>query len=409
MTSTDLSSDHTAATRVGYDPYSPEAMTDPRDLYAQLRARGPVHYLPDYNAWALASFEAVWQVARDHDNFTFVRGMPPNSALLGEPTTVSFTALPNEEHLQRRRILRHGYRHAAADEDEQHIRTTARAVLEPLLARPDRRMDVYRDYSSRVAAQFAGAKVGLPPEDAERIRRRCDDIFAREPGQKGTSEANRMAAMEVGAYLHELVARARQDRSLAHGDLAALLDATTYSRPLTDEEIVGDLFTLLVTGSETTETAAAATVYYLAQHPEQLAEVRADHGLIPFAFTETVRYDHPTDLLCREVLNEVEVCGQTLRPGQPVLMLWGSASRDESEFPNANVYDIHRRYQRHLLYGQGQHRCLGEHLALRMGTVILDELFSAIGDFEVNFDACTRRCGEFLKGFNAVPITFTPR
>lgn len=394
---------------VDYDPYSPEAMVDPRPLYARMRAEGPVHRVEKYDAWALAGFEAVWQVCKDTTNFTCTHGMPPGSALLGEPVGVSFAALDPPLHRLRRRILAPNYTREAAERDTPVIREIARQILGPLLADGEGEMDVYRDYATRVAARVAGYKAGVPDADAERIRNRCADAFIREPGQVGTSATNVAALMESHAYLQDLVEAARKDPDLARGDLAALLAGTVDGRPLTDEEIVGDLFTVLITGSETTETTVAAALYYLAQHPDQLAAVQADPSLIPDAFVETIRFDHPTDLLCRMTAHEVEVEGTTLQPGEPVILLWGSVGLDENEYPDADRFDIRRRPSRSLIFGHGQHKCIGEHLAVRMGTVMLEEFFAAVERYEVDFDRCERKYVEFVKGFSSVPVRFVAR
>ncbi|MGJ3508604.1 cytochrome P450 [Enemella sp. A6] len=389
-----------------YDPYWPEAMFDPRELYATMHEQGPVHYLPEYDAWAVSGFEALWQIARDTKNFHFTSGAPPNCGLLREPAGASFVHLPNAAYRPRRQVLAPAYRKSSADVDEPYIRQVAGSVLASVLARGDGRMDVFADYTSRVTSRIAGYKVGLPDEDAEYVRGLCDVNLARTPGQKGSTPQNLAGVGEAHRYLHDLVTRARRDPAQARGDLAALLEARIDGEPLTDEQIVADLIAIMITGSETTEIGAAATIYYLAEHPEQLAEVQADHSLIPAAFLETLRYDHPTDLLLREVLQEVEVAGVTMKPGQPVIMMWGAANRDPAEFPNPDVYDIHRRYKRHLLFGSGQHKCLGEFLALRMGAVILEEFFTAIADYTVDVANCTRKSAEFVKGFNSVPITY---
>jgi cytochrome P450 len=374
-----------------------------------MRAEGPVHRVERYDAWALAGFDAVWQVCGDTRNFTCTKGVPPGSALLGEPVGISFAALDPPVHRQRRRILAPGYSRDAADRDEPVIRALAREVLEPLVAAGHGEMDVYADYASRVAARVAGYKAGVPAEDAERIRDRCAEAFTREPGQRGTSPENAAALIESHRSLQDLVTAARRDPDRARGDLAALLAGRVDGRPLTDEEIAGDLFTVLITGSETTETTVAATLYYLAQHPEQLAAVQADHSLLQRAFVETIRYDHPTDLLCRDTTHEVDVAGTTLRPGQPVILLWGSVGLDEEEHPGAERFDIHRRPGRSLIFGHGQHQCIGEHLAVRMGTVMLEEFFAAVATYEVDIARCRRKYAEFVKGFNAVPIRFTAR
>ena len=109
------------------------------------------------------------------------------------------------------------------------------------------------------------------------------------------------------------------------------------------------------------------------------------------------------------VRQDVEIGGRTLRAGQGVLLLWGSANRDEAEFPDAARFDLHRRPRRSLIFGHGQHQCIGEHIGMRMGTVMLEELLGAITDYSVDFDGVHRRCGEFLKGYDRVPVMVTPR
>ena len=164
--------------------------------------------------------------------------------------------------------------------------------------------------------------------------------------------------------------------------------------------IAAELHTIMVTASETTELAVAGTVYYLSRDRVQLDEVLADRSLVPWAFAETVRYDHPTNMLCRSVRADmVDVGGKTLRHGQGVLLLWASANRDEAVFPDADRYDVHRRPGRTLLFGHGQHKCLGEHLAMRVGSALLDELLVRVADYEVDEAGCGRLYGEFLKGY----------
>lgn len=406
--STTISNSSESEAAVDYDPFAPESMVDPRPIYEALRKSGPIHYLPKYDAWAVAGFNAAWKIARDAKNFTTMnRGMPPISALLGEPTMVNFTAMDSRDHSASRRLLQPAYNAKAADHDEEFMRGLAREVLHPLVESGDGTMDVFKDYANRVAARFAARKVGIPDVDAERIRKRSEEFFTREYGQVGTSDTNGAAGAEVFGYLQQLLSDARKAPSTATGDLAVMLDAEINGRKLTDDEILGNLFTLVVTGSETTETSVAATLYYLAQHPDQLADVRRDRSLLQNAFMEAVRYDHPTDIMCREVAHEVEVAGHTLKPGQQVIMLWGSVNRDEAEFENAHVFDIHRTYPRHLLFGFGQHRCLGEAVALRLGTVLLQEFFAVVDTFEVDWDNCERKYAEFVQGFQSVPITFT--
>jgi len=210
---------------VDYDPLSEEAMTDPQSLYAQLRAEDPVHYMARYDAWALASFSAVWQVCSDTSSFSVQRGPTPNQILLGEPASdLTFAGLDPPQHRLRRRVLAPYYTRDSADRDDATIRTIARAVLDPLLATAGR-FDAYADYAHVVAGRFAATKAGVPLGDADHLREQIAASFHREQGQRGTSAVNVAATIEVFTYLQSLVVECRRDRERATGVLGPLLDA----------------------------------------------------------------------------------------------------------------------------------------------------------------------------------------
>jgi cytochrome P450 len=393
---------------VAYDPYSDEAMVNPHRLYAALRADDPVHRLAGYDAWALAGFDEVWQACADTANFSVRRGQTPNQVLLGEPAmNLTFPELDPPEHRLRRRALAHAYTREAALADVAALEVLAAEVLAPLLEQGE--FDAFDDYAGTVSARFAAAKAGVPPSDVDTVRRLLHAAIAREPGQRGTSPANAAAMGEVFGYLAQLIGTCRTDRSLARGLLADLIDVQFDGVPLSTEQIAAEIHTLLVTGSETVELASAAALVHLDATPAQKREVLDDPSLASALFAEAVRFDHPTDMLCRVVTNDVTVGGHVLRAGQGVLLLWASANRDEREFERADVFDVHRRAERSLLFGHGQHKCIGEHVAMRMGTAILGTLLRSVEDYSVDHARTRRRPGEFLKGYDAVPLQVRPR
>ncbi|GMU79889.1 MAG: cytochrome P450 [Acidimicrobiia bacterium] len=394
---------------IDYDPYGDDAMTDPRSLYARMVADAPLHPIPEHDAWAAVGFDAVWDICLDTKHFTCTRGQTPNQVLLGEPTGHTFPELDPPEHRLRRRVLADAYTREAAVRDAPMIRAIAVDVLEPLLDHGPVTIDAHRDYAARVTARVAARKAGLPDADAERIRHRMDDMFTRVPHQRGSSPENLAAIGDVFGYLMGVIAEARRDPGSASGLLPRLLDATVDGEALSDEQIAGELHTVMVTGSETTELAVAATLYHLAANPEQLAAVRADPALASHAFAEAIRVDHPTNVLCRAVGEDVEVAGVPMRAGQGVLLVWAAANRDPAYFEEPERYDLSRRPERDLLFGHGQHKCLGEHLAMQMGTILLQELLARVEEYEIDHDGVERTYGEFLKGFCRLPMRVVPR
>jgi len=287
-----------------------------------------------------------------------------------------------------------------------HFRELARGVLAPLLATGA--FDVYRDYANRVFCLNSGHKLGLPAADAITWRALIDEIVHREPGQKGSSARNQKAGAELGGYLFDYVSRIRRDPSLASGHTAAYMAAEIDGERLDDVGLVNILMNFLILGSETTPMVCGGALYYLEQHPAQKAAVLSDPALVEKLFRETARYDQPTNMLCRRAVRDFPLGGAGIKAGQTLLYLYASACRDESEFPDADTFDIFRSPQRDLIYGAGGHKCLGMHLATMGGVILLEEFLRAAPDYRVDLARCERAYGEHLSGFVRVPVMFSP-
>ncbi|MEE9609049.1 MAG: cytochrome P450, partial [Myxococcota bacterium] len=123
---------------------------------------------------------------------------------------------------------------------------------------------------------------------------------------------------------------------------------------------------------------------------------------------EILRYDMPTQFLCRSVINDVEIRGKTLKVGQPVLFLYPSANRDEREFRDPDRFDIKRDIPRLLSFGHGTHACIGIHVAKMEGKVCLEETLRRIPEYEVHLDRAQRLVTDFVQGYASLPISFRP-
>jgi cytochrome P450 len=273
-------------------------------------------------------------------------------------------------------------------------------------------MDVYTEFANRVMVLNAGYNLGFPEEDAIWVRERIDDMMHREPTQVGAvSQRNQEGAGQLFGYLANFVRRLRTDPELALRDTKKLIEAEVDGERLSDDGLIGNLFSLLVTGSETTPMAVAGTLYYLAKHPVQKQAVLADPKLVIPAFRETLRLDQPTHMLARSVRADFELGGRQIKAGQKLLMIYAAANRDESRFERAHEYDLNRyvgqgAVGRDLSFGAGPHFCLGAHLGLMAGVIMVRELLAAVGDYELVESGCRRAYGEFLAGFTKVPIKF---
>lgn len=388
-----------------YDPYSDEAMTGPEALYKALRTEGCPHFIESRKAWALTRFDDVLKASLAERNLDYTHGQTPGQLLLGEPVPRTFMTMNGPEHRKWRGLLAQSYSAEGVAADQERLRGLVREILGPLL--PKGQFDVYRDFANRIMCINAGYHLGLPRADVESVRALIDEMLHREKGQVGaTSRRNQEAAQNLFGYLLGYVQEIRRnpERALRHTKI--LMEAEIDGRRLDDEELVAYLFSLLVTGSETTPMAVAGTFYYLAKHRAQKAALLADRALIPRAFAETLRFDQPTNMLARRAAQDFELGGQQIRAGDNLLCIYASANRDESRFDRADEYDIFRHPIRDLSFGAGPHYCLGAHLALLVGPMMIEEVLGAIGDYDLVEAECRRGYGEFLCGFTRVPIRF---
>lgn len=387
---------------IDYDPYAHEVMSDPRPIYARLRAESPVHRLEKYDAWALSRFDDVWNALLEPKIFTATQGVSPGQILLGEPFPPTFMTMDAPEHRRHRSIIGAAYAKRSIDAAIPKIRALAREILLPLLEQGG--FEVYADYANRVATIVIGDMLGIERERIEPLRGLVDRFFHREPGQVGTSAANAQVGEEMGGELAGIVAERRAAGAGGEDHISRWIEADVDGRQLSDEEIVANIYSILVTGSETVPLSVTATLYYLAQQPEQLARVLADPEQIPHACAEAIRIDQPTNVLGRKLTEDVEIRGQQLRAGQGVLFLYCSANCDEAEFERAGVYDMSRRPKRSLSFGHGIHKCLGEHLGFAECCIMVEELLTRLREISIDPAQCERVYGEFLSGFGRVPI-----
>ncbi len=145
--------------------------------------------------------------------------------------------------------------------------------------------------------------------------------------------------------------------------MSALLEAEVDGERLSEQDLLGFCFLLLIAGNDTTTSLIGNGAELLARHPDQRVELVANPALIPAAVEEMVRIEAPTQALPRTATVDVQLHGTTIPEGARVMLLWGSANLDEREFPDAESFDIHRHATRHLGFGHGIHFCLGAHLA----------------------------------------------
>lgn len=398
----------------GYDPFSPEVMSDPFPIYRELRANHRAYRIDAYDAYALPRFDDVWRVLADRERFSIVEGPvfhrevllrhndgPPDNAV--RRPLRSFSMIDAPVHTRVRQAIVDPFRPGAVAQLEEDVRALAAAQLDALSDRDT--FDVRHDYASPVSAAVAGTLVGLPPADGVALAAVVNRYLRREPGQAGISDAGMEARREIDERLLDVVTTRRRTGPSHRGDVVdGLLAFRTPEGPLDDDEIVGQLVTLFIGGTETLPKVVAGGTYELWRQPDARAEVAADPARATPAFEEMLRHQLPLQFVGRTLLEDATIAGQPMLAGQRVVLLMISANRDETEFSDPDHFDVRRRMERHLGLGHGAHVCIGAHVARLEGVVMIRELLARFPRYDIDDSALTREASEFQIGWATMPI-----
>jgi cytochrome P450 len=390
-----------------YDPFSAEVMENPHPVYKRLRDEAPLHKLEKYNAWALPRFQEIWDLS-SHKHLSTAKGTTPSQVLTKtQPVTPMLNVLDPPDHTRLRVAIRPRFARASIRDLEPTIRGIVRECIQKVLPRGE--CDVIGDLSAQLSVKVTCMAVGIPLEDGDLLSGLVWRFFDREPGVDGMTENGLAAAQELTAYFMSLLEERRRKGSDEDDVVNMLRNFEQDGRTFSDEEIGSHLSMLIIGGSETFPKTFANAVFRLAEHPKQRARCAADPSLLPVAYAESLRYDMPTQMLCRTVVEDIALHGETLRAGEAVMFLYNSANRDEREFERPDVFDIDRNPTRILSFGSGTHACLGLHVAKMEGKVALEELLAAAPDYEIDLLGVERLRTEFVQGYAKLPIRFAAR
>jgi cytochrome P450 len=392
-----------------YSPYAYEIHEDPYPTYERLRAEAPVYRNEDAGFWALSRHADVVDGFRDNVRFSSSHGVSLDPAASGPNAhrTMSFLAMDPPMHGRMRGLVSRGFTPRRVAELEPRIRDLTRQHLDDCLARGT--FDFIGDLAGKLPMDVISELIGVPEADRAEVRRLSDLLVHREEGIDDVPPAGVEAAFSLITYYSDMLA---QRRARATDDLtSALLDAEVDGDRLTDDEIMGFLFLMVVAGNETTTKLLANAWYWAWRFPDQRSIPFADPSRVVDWVEETLRYDTSSQMLARTTTEDVEVHGTVIPAGERVVLLAGSANRDERAFPDPDRYDLDRGDLGSQLasFGFGRHFCLGASLARLEARVCLEELIARVADYDVDEAGATRVHSVNVRGFASLPTTVRPR
>ena len=389
------------------DPYDYRFHEDPYPYYQRLRDEAPLYRNADLNFWALTRHADVHRGFRNSTELSNKLGvsLDPISRTPEAYRTMSFLAMDDPAHLRLRTLVSKGFTPRRIRELEARVLELTRAHLAAALE--SETFDYITEFAGRLPMDVISELVGVPHPDREHLRVLADTVMHREDGVTDVPQAAMAAAMELLVYYADMV---KQRRRAPQDDLtSALLEAEIDGDRLRDDEIMAFLFLMVVAGNETTTKLLGNAIYWGGMNPDQLAGVYADHSNIPLWIEETLRYDTSSQILARVVAADIEFHGTTLHEGDTLLLVPGSAHRDERVFEHPDEFRIGRDIGSKLLsFGSGAHFCLGAHLARMEARVALTELLERIRGYDVDTDAAVRVHSSNVRGFAQLPITVKP-
>jgi cytochrome P450 len=357
----------------GWDFTRPDFQARLYEIYRELRDRQPLAKSPS-GFWAVSRFADVFALASDPATFSSERTVISPPGLV--PTIQS---LDPPRHDRLRALVSLAFTPSRVRGIEPRVRAIARELLAPLLEAG--RADLLAGYARHIPSRVIGELIGIPDERISDFLHWTESMVELPDGTTQAEAIKSPAASIYGEFarLLDQRRRARQDDLMS-----ALIDAELEGRKLTQEELLGFCFVLVVAGNDTTTNLIANGAVLLAEHPEQRRLLAEDPSLLDGAIEEMLRYESPAQALPRRLTRDATLHGVTLREGEQVFLLFGAANRDEREFEHPDHFDVRRRIKRHLAFGQGLHFCLGKSLARLEARVAFEELLARAPDYALD-------------------------
>ncbi|MFK7898157.1 MAG: cytochrome P450 [Myxococcota bacterium] len=386
-----------------YDPTDWQTQIAPYETYAWLRENAPVYHNEKFGFWALSRFEDVWDAHADFETFSSAWGQTLEKTENPLPMMIS-TDPP--KHTRIRQLVSKAFTPRRVAELEPVVRDLTRTRLAGL--EPGDQIDLFEQLASSMPMDVISTMLGVPPEDRDEVRRLTNTFMHRESGTLEIPEIARKASIQIFQYFTGFIKerKARPQDDLMSALIAAELrdvDSGEMTR-LSQEELLGFCLLLGSAGHETTARLICNSAVTLARNPEQRAALAADPSLMPGAVEELLRFDPPSQVQGRWTTKSWTRHGVTIPADVRVLLLTGAAHRDERQFEDPNRFDIHRKLDRTVHFGQGHHFCLGKSLARQECSVAFEEILSRFPDYAIDEDNLEWAHNNNVRGYGKVPM-----
>ena len=396
------------ANSVEFDPFSQEFFDGAYDTYRRLRDEAPMYYNAKWDFWALSRYDDVAPATKDHETYSSAKGATLDMVKAHDdaiPVPKVIISMDPPEHQKMRKLVSNVFTPRAITLMESMVREKVYERIEEL---DPSSFDVVADFSAVFPNDVITTMLGVPKEDRHQIRLWVDMLLERHPGEIAVPATGFEASMNTGIYYYNLIQKRRAE---PQDDMISRLIETEIERDgqvekLTDVDIAGFATLLGGAGAETVTKLIGNAIVAFADFPDEWQKLLDDRSKIPAAVEELLRYEPPSQYQVRTATCDVTLHGNTIPAGSAVLLVTGSATRDERMFPDPDRLDIDRERKMgfNLALGYGIHSCLGAALARMEGRIALEALLDLIPEYEVDRDGLRRVAMSNVCGWSNVPV-----
>ncbi|WP_370331526.1 cytochrome P450 [Mycolicibacterium hippocampi] len=386
-----------------YDPFDHAIDDDPYPVWRRMREEAPLYYNDKYGFYALSRYDDVVKALPDWQTYRSGKGTTADILFSGievPPGILLFEDPPL--HDVHRRLLSKVFTPRRMLAVEDLVRRFCARALDPLVDGDG--FDFVVDLGAIMPMQTIGYLLGIPEDGQKQIRERTDKSIAVAGADVDVSASVFAESLALFAEYIEWRATHPSDDLMTELLNAEVDEPDGTRRKLERTEVLAYTAMIAGAGGETTARLIGFMGQLLGEHPDQRRALVADPALIPAAIEESLRFEPPSPVQARYVARDVELHGRTVTEGSYMLLLNGSANRDDARFSDPDRFDIHRTGG-HLSFGQGLHFCLGSALARLEARVAFEEVLKRWTDWDVDYSNASRARTSSVRGWARLPVS----
>ncbi len=386
------------------DPYAEDVLANPDPYYTELRAKGPVVYIPRYSILAVGQYASTHKTFSDHENFVSSRGVGLNDFALEAPWRPPSIILEVDppDHTKTRRVMARALSPRAVQDLSDMFRATAEEIVDDLLARDS--FDAVTELAERFPVSVFPRAVGMRDVD----QRNLVDYGACVFNAMGPDNALRRWALQRNSQIAPWIMTACARDRLTEDGLGAVIYADADAGAITEAEAAMLVRSFLSAGVDTTVTGIGNALWCFAQNPGEWDNLRANPALTRPAMEETLRYTSPVHTFGRTAGRATEIAGFPVEEGTKVICVLGAANMDPQKWGDPETFRIDRRPKGHMAFGAGIHGCVGQNIARGE----MEALFSVMAEKVARIapaGPAVWRPNNAIRALDKLPLKLIPR